>query len=386
MKKYRKFVDIERGGGRVGDGSATTRSSGEILSIDKLFDWNWKLDIVKQQQPPIYILHNTTSLPTEMEEFLKINLLTPPMYGTLDPNEKMIMFGDSMNCTNTDYILNERSKLSPIIEMINLVSYITISIGIVFNLLNLIVLLKSKLNESPYTYLTMLAFSDLGAISMVGVEKVRQMIGDASGDTGYGHLYVATGINIFLSSSMYITLALTIERFIFVHSPFKAMSICRRSIARRVCLVMFIFSFLRSVYLPFMYKRNCYQGFDQKKNRILDIYEFLISLGIPYFIILIANLSLIRSLKKQNNIMTVSYSLSNNLSLLSNSCQGATGGGAGAPRHSSSLIETTNFRARFRNRMPRIRRFSTFNNVLEFEPILEKKNKNNNNITGVETG
>lgn len=136
----------------------------------------------------------------------------------------------NINCTNVDFVLYERSKVSPFIETLNLISYVIIIIGIFFNILNLIVLLKSKLNESPYTYLTMLAFSDLGAISMVGIEKLRQLIwADMPPPvnnlvptlTDYSHLYVAAGINVFLSSSMYITLALTIERFIFVHSPFK---------------------------------------------------------------------------------------------------------------------------------------------------------------------
>lgn len=167
-------------------------------------------------------------------------LTSTPGSGSYSQNDQLF-FNDGLNCSNADFVLSERSKFSPIIETLNGISYMIIIIGIAFNILNLIVLLKSKLNESPYTYLTMLAFSDLGAISMVGIEKIRQLIevrdGGALGNGGvggssesspgivsltdYSHLYVAAGINIFLSSSMYITLALTIERFIFVHSPFK---------------------------------------------------------------------------------------------------------------------------------------------------------------------
>ena len=117
---------------------------------------------------------------------------------------------------------------------------------------------------------------------------------------------IAPLINIFLSCSMYITLALTIERFIFVHSPFKVVSFCRKSIARRVCVLIFVFSLVRSLYLPFMYSPNCSNGYDQKSTKLVDIYEFLISLAIPYTIIFIANISLIQSLKKQNSLMNVS--------------------------------------------------------------------------------
>lgn len=113
------------------------------------------------------------------------------------------------------------------------------------------------------------------------------------------------------------------------------MLICRRSIARRVCAVVFIFSFLRSIYLPLMYTPNCYRGFDQKKNRVLDIYEFLISLAIPYLIILVANISLIRSLRKQNNLMSVSYSLTSNYNF--NGILSARNGGSGGSGGSNML-------------------------------------------------
>lgn len=135
------------------------------------------------------------------------------------------------------------------------------------------------------------------------------------------------------------------------------MTICRRSIARRVCVVIFIFSFLRSLYLPLMYTRNCYKGFDQKKNRVLDVYEFLISLAIPYLIILIANISLIRSLKKQNNLMSVSYSLSNNLSLLSRGRSNSNGVVNGTQQQQSAQASTTT--GLKKKLKPKFRRFSS---------------------------
>lgn len=205
-----------------------------------------------------------------------------------------------------------RNELTDSISLINLISYFIISIGILFNVLNLIVLLNSKLNESPYTYLTVLAVSDLGALLMLAIEKLRQSLVSGSPER---NTYIELGfivfitplLNIFLSCSMYVTLALTIERFIFVHSPFKAMSICHRSIARRVCMVVFVFSFLRSIYLPFVYERNkCVPGaFNQVKIKALDIYEFLISLAIPYTVIFFVNISLIFSLNKQNSLMSL---------------------------------------------------------------------------------
>lgn len=195
--------------------------------------YNWQPEAMRNQisnNNPAS-LNYTSDFESAIEIF--VSKLAVTQTTTLNPNSisnSMVSSTDvyseavnGLNCTNVDYIFNERSKFSTLIEVINFFTHVTIFIGILFNILNLIVLLKSKLNESPYTYLTMLAFSDLGAIFMVGIEKIRQshMESDRNDPTGYSHLYVAAGINIFLSTSMYITLALTIERFIFVHSPFK---------------------------------------------------------------------------------------------------------------------------------------------------------------------
>ena len=81
------------------------------------------------------------------------------------------------------------------------------------------------------------------------------------------------------------------------------MSICRRSIARRVSFLIFVFSLMRSLYLPFMYEKNCQGGYEQRKIKLLDLYEFIVGLALPYTIIFVANISLIFSLNKQNNLM-----------------------------------------------------------------------------------
>jgi hypothetical protein len=219
----------------------------------------------------------------------------------------------NLNDNCTQFYSKVRVDYEDSIYLINLINYFIITIGIVFNILNLIVLLNSKLNESPYTYLTVLALSDLGALAMLAVEKIRQSLiqsehKDFNIYIEYSFIYVITPLmNTFLSCSMYVTLALTIERFIFVHSPFRAMSICHRSIARRVCFGVFLFSFIRSLYLPFMYeKQKCVAGgFVQHKNKAIDIYEFIISLAIPYIIIFIVNISLIFSLNKQSSLMSM---------------------------------------------------------------------------------
>ena len=212
------------------------------------------------------------------------------------------------NCTL--FYTGVRTNYESIIKLINIVTYFIITVGILFNILNLVVLLKTKLNESPYTYLTVLALSDLGALLILALEKVRQTMIDKNSEfIENSFIFIITPLlNIFLSCSMYVTLALTIERFIFIHSPFRAIAVCHKSVARRVCLFMFIFSVLRSIYLPFMYvKSECVpDAWTQRKLKGIDIYEFLVSLAIPYSIIFVTNISLIVSLNKQNDLMRTS--------------------------------------------------------------------------------
>lgn len=222
-------------------------------------------------------------------------------------------FSNLFNDNCTQFFSLVRDNYEDSISLINLINYFIISIGILFNILNLIVLLNSKLNESPYTYLTMLALSDLGALFMMAIENLRHCMMQKDNHEvniyiDYIFLFVIIPLtNIFLSCSMYCTLALTIERFIFVHSPFKAMTVCHRSIARRVCLGVFVFSVLRYIYLPFVYEKNrCIPGgFIQLKLPAIDIFEFLVSLAVPYVIIFVVNISLIFSLNKQNSLMSL---------------------------------------------------------------------------------
>ncbi|RNA42922.1 FMRFamide receptor-like [Brachionus plicatilis] len=268
---------------------------------------HWFSEINSFRTTPQFFATNVSQASLDLEMLTKTILsatTSEALFSSTDTTSFILPNGQ--NCSNIEMYFEAKKNYKPVIYVLNLINYIIIIIGILFNTINLIVLLKSKLNESPYSYLTMLSLSDLGALAMVGAEKFRQLFHNSS----IVHIYFVMMINIFLSCSMYVTLALTIERFIFVHSPFRAMTICRKSIARKVCGLIFLFSVLRSSYLPMMYTQNCWSGFSQKKHNLLDLYEFLISLAVPYTLIFIANISLIISLKKQNNLMSIPVSSS----------------------------------------------------------------------------
>ena len=109
-------------------------------------------------------LSKMTTLPSTNDTYLTLST---------DLTASIIQNG-GVNCSFEHLYLYEQAKQSfrPIILTLNALIYIIIVIGILFNILNLVVLLNSKLNESPYTYLTILALSDLGALLMVAAEKM----------------------------------------------------------------------------------------------------------------------------------------------------------------------------------------------------------------------
>jgi hypothetical protein len=176
---------------------------------------------------------------------------------TVDNVDSLIL----INCTIYKEYYNQTVKsYAPVMIQLSRIKYVIVIIGVLLNCLNLIVLLNSKLNESPYTYLTSLALFDFTALFIYIVEKIRRLIMTQNSNFIFKYL-VLPAINICSSCSIYITLALTIERFIFVHYPLKSKVICSRSIARRICCYIFIFSIVRNSYLPFMYEGQICKNF-----------------------------------------------------------------------------------------------------------------------------
>ena len=106
------------------------------------------------------------------------------------------------------------------------------AIGILCNIMNLLVLTQRQLKESPYTYLTGLALTDLGALTfsfifMVGSYKSTQYFWK------FYDAYIFMPLsNVCSNSSVWITVVLTIERFLVVHYPLWAKAMCDRASAK----------------------------------------------------------------------------------------------------------------------------------------------------------
>lgn len=119
----------------------------------------------------------------------------------------------SSNCTKLRELSQE---VNYVIHIISIMELSVVFIGILFNILNITVLLKVKsLNESPYTYLTNLAISDMITLINALLNYIIRKSNLFSPNNMYmfNVFYLIPVNNIVLNCSMYLTLAVTSEYF-----------------------------------------------------------------------------------------------------------------------------------------------------------------------------
>ena len=130
--------------------------------------------------------------------------------------------------------------------------------GIICNIVNLSVLASRRLKESPYTYLTALAYFDL--LTLLFTLTTTFSRGAWSQKSSNAHteyylkrferLFFLPSANLFSALSISVTVVLTIERYLFIKFPMHASSFCTPSNARRiVCvLIALVFTFRLPMY------------------------------------------------------------------------------------------------------------------------------------------
>lgn len=104
--------------------------------------------------------------------------------------------------------------------------------GMITNILNLVVLSQNQLPESPYTSLTGLACVDFGAL-FVSFIFMEFSYGKTSYAWKFYDAYIFIGfVNVCVTSSVWITVQLTVERFLFVRHPLWAKDTCDHASAK----------------------------------------------------------------------------------------------------------------------------------------------------------
>lgn len=134
---------------------------------------------------------------------------------------------------------------------------IVCSLGIALNVINVLVLTEHYLKESPYVYLRALSVVDLSALFMSTIffiftkprESRNFMVSDGSPGRDFGIVYGAYIFfplsNLCISSSTWIVVTLTVERYLFIRYPLWARDRCTPNMAKlKILLLLVVLLFL----------------------------------------------------------------------------------------------------------------------------------------------
>lgn len=122
---------------------------------------------------------------------------------------------------------------------------IVCSFGMVTNGLSVAVLTRRSMRSSTYTYLAALAVCDSLVLVFTALLVMKDAkTHDATDDLDHMYSiyfpYVHPTAIIFQVTSIWLTLAFTVDRYIMICHPFKAENMCRRSRARKVVVALYI--------------------------------------------------------------------------------------------------------------------------------------------------
>ena len=136
-------------------------------------------------------------------------------------------------------------------------------LGLVFNMISLIVLTHKSMRSSTYSYLSALSVCDSLVLLFTLILLIKDVNKPHAGeqhwpwDEGfYPYLfpYVHPAAFTFQVTSIWLTLAFTVDRYIMICHPFKAEPFCSISRARKVILSLFICSIAFNLPKFFEYK------------------------------------------------------------------------------------------------------------------------------------
>ncbi|XP_048776113.1 FMRFamide receptor-like [Ostrea edulis] len=157
-----------------------------------------------------------------------------------------------INTTDPEYIMNftenstmdnlsttlaplATAKTHPIVALVvyTYLGPIICAMGMLFNIINFAVLMQHQLKESPYTYLTGLAMVDFSALTLSFIYMVISHKAPGVQFWRYFDAYIFLPfVNVCTTSSVWIIVLLTIERFLFVMHPLWAKAKCDRASAK----------------------------------------------------------------------------------------------------------------------------------------------------------
>ena len=174
--------------------------------------------------------------------------------------------------------------------------------GMLCNIINLMVLTQNQLPESPYTHLTGLACTDFSALMLSFIYMMFSKDSTAHGWKIYDAYIFIGSVNICTTSSVWITVLLTIERFLFVRHPLWAKDTCDRASAKMKILIVIVTASIFNIprfmtFQPVEKNGKFFLGStDFRGTNIFFIFNWMYSIFIhfvPLFILSCANLYLV---------------------------------------------------------------------------------------------
>jgi hypothetical protein len=208
---------------------------------------------------------------------LPLNITTYNQSGTSDLNFRDALAMEKAQSEACTALMNEYTKLS--LGGVNdndqykreLVTYYLMGIGgtsmcclgLVFNMISLIVLTHKSMRSSTYSYLSALSVCDSLVLLFTLMLLVKDVNKPHPGeqrwpwDEGiYPYLfpYVHPAAFTFQVTSIWLTLAFTVDRYIMICHPFSAEPFCSISRARKVILSLFLCSIVFNLPKFFEYK------------------------------------------------------------------------------------------------------------------------------------
>ncbi|XP_013777254.1 probable G-protein coupled receptor AH9.1 [Limulus polyphemus] len=236
---------------------------------------------------------------------------------------------------NTSIFIDSRTvELKSDIHRLKFLGYgvigsVVIGLGILGNLINLVVLTRPNLKGVTFVYLTWLASSDLMTL-LVSVTSLLRLHGiqPRSFAASFYYAYVELAlVNAFMASSVFLVVALTIDRYFSICLPTRYKEVHNDRRARRSIIAAYVLAFC--IYVPICFQKEPVPVMNQQNETIyvacenqdvfnhtgfrfyLLIKEIIVRIG-PVILLAILNTTIIvafrRTVRKRRELLNNSKS------------------------------------------------------------------------------
>ncbi|CAG2249847.1 unnamed protein product [Mytilus edulis] len=192
--------------------------------------------------------------------------------------------------------------------------------GIVGNILNLIILYKGALNDSPYLYLKALALTDMLALLLSFIHLTVSRKSNLYGWKFFDAYFFFPIVNSLTASSVWLTVGMSIDRLLYVKAPLWARAQFSLKKAKGRIILIFISTFLMTipgflcyslVYTEGQHRINPTEFRSSTNYRIYDIACIVFFHVLPLVIFTLTNTYLICAVQRAR-VIRKEYDIRNN--------------------------------------------------------------------------